>query len=182
MTTDNIAVDEAAAVVATADVPLTARRLFQVGDKTFPDPGVEYSVDNVLRHLQTFLPELAHARTEEQALADGTRLITFTKQVTRKGSGTPLATLAAALLTVPPYADPLVPFYDMLVEAQSLLNGAMEAGKSKTPLTLRTLRAHTAQLHACVKLVHNQTGEVQRLVTACQHLPPMPLPCLPWDF
>ena len=61
-------------------------RVFRYGDKTFPDPGAEYSVEQVLQHLRTYFPELGHARTEEKTLDDGTLEITFSKQVTRKGA------------------------------------------------------------------------------------------------
>jgi len=62
------------------------RRVFKYGDKTFADPGAEYSVEQVLQHLRTYFPELGHARTEEKTLDDGTLEITFSKQVTRKGA------------------------------------------------------------------------------------------------
>lgn len=62
------------------------RRVFKYGDKTFPDPGAEYSVEQVLQHLRTYFPELGHAKTEEKVLDDGTMEITFSKQVTRKGA------------------------------------------------------------------------------------------------
>ena len=61
------------------------RRIFRYGDKMFPDPGSEYSPEQVLNHLKGFFPELGHAKTEEKTLADGTLEITFSKQVTRKG-------------------------------------------------------------------------------------------------
>ena len=62
------------------------RRLFKVGEQTFPDPGPAYRPADVLQHLRTFLPELGQATTSERTLADGTLEITFSKQVTRKGS------------------------------------------------------------------------------------------------
>ena len=62
------------------------RRVFRYGDKTFPDPGAEYSVEQVLQHLRTYFPELGHAKTEEKTLDDGTLEIAFSKQVTRKGA------------------------------------------------------------------------------------------------
>lgn len=62
------------------------RRVFRYGDKQFPDPGLEYSVAQILQHLRQFFPELGHARTEEKILDDGTLEITFSKQVTRKGA------------------------------------------------------------------------------------------------
>ena len=85
-TIDAVPADETAAVHATAGASGYTRRVFKCGGQTFPDPGAEYSVENVLRHLRTFLPELGHARTEEKLLADGTLEVTFSKQVTRKGA------------------------------------------------------------------------------------------------
>lgn len=61
------------------------RRVFRYGDKEFPDPGGEYSPEQVLNHLKSYFPELGHAKTEEKVLDDGTLEITFSKQVTRKG-------------------------------------------------------------------------------------------------
>jgi PRTRC genetic system protein C len=68
----------------TQENPYT-RRVFKYGDKEFPDPGGEYSPEQVLNHLKQFFPELGHAKTEEKLLDDGTLEITFSKQVTRKG-------------------------------------------------------------------------------------------------
>jgi PRTRC genetic system protein C len=62
------------------------RRIFRYGDKTFPDPGGEYTPEQILTQLKGFFPELGHAKTEEKLLADGTLEITFSKQVTRKGA------------------------------------------------------------------------------------------------
>ena len=85
-TIDAVPADETAAVHATAGASGYTRRVFKYGGQTFPDPGAEYSVENVLRHLCTYLPELGHARAEEKLLADGTLEVTFSKQVTRKGA------------------------------------------------------------------------------------------------
>ncbi len=63
----------------------TTRRIFRYADKQFPDPGAEYTPQQILDHLKQFFPELGHARIEEKTLADGTLEITFSKQVTRKG-------------------------------------------------------------------------------------------------
>lgn len=63
----------------------TAQRIFRYGDKRFPDPGAMYTIQQILDHLKTYFPELGQARIEEQTLADGTREITFSKQVTTKG-------------------------------------------------------------------------------------------------
>jgi len=70
----------------TTQTDTPTRRVFRYSNKTFPDPGAEYSVEQVLQHLRTYFPELGHAKTEEKTLDDGTLEITFSKQVTRKGS------------------------------------------------------------------------------------------------
>jgi PRTRC genetic system protein C len=69
----------------TTQTKTPTRRVFKYGQRTFPDPGPEYSTEQVLNHLRAFLPELGHARIDEKTLADGTLEITFSKQVTRKG-------------------------------------------------------------------------------------------------
>jgi len=61
------------------------RRIFRYGDKTFPDPGVEHTPQQVLEHLKTFFIELANGRIDEKTLDDGTLEISFSKQVTTKG-------------------------------------------------------------------------------------------------
>jgi len=61
------------------------RRVFKYGDKTFKEPGSEYTVQQVLDHLRTYFPELGKAKIEEKTLPDGTLEIRFSKQVTRKG-------------------------------------------------------------------------------------------------
>jgi hypothetical protein len=69
----------------TAQTDTPTRRIFRYGAKTFPDPGLEYTVEQILQHLRGFFPELGHAKTEEKTLDDGTLEIAFSKQVTRKG-------------------------------------------------------------------------------------------------
>jgi PRTRC genetic system protein C len=86
ITADAMVGDGRTAVSATAGAVAGVRRLFRYGGQTFPDPGPAYSVENVLRHLQGFLPELAQAKVEEKQLPDGTLEITFSKQVARKGA------------------------------------------------------------------------------------------------
>ena len=76
--------------MTTQETPYT-RRVFRYGDKTFPDPGSEYTPEQILTQLKTFFPELGHAKTEEKLLPDGTLEITFSKQVTRKGATIPEA-------------------------------------------------------------------------------------------
>jgi PRTRC genetic system protein C len=62
------------------------RRVFRYGDKEFPDPGPEHTVEQIRQHLCLYFPELGHAKIEEKTLGDGTLEITFSKQVTRKGA------------------------------------------------------------------------------------------------
>lgn len=70
----------------TTQVTTHTRRVFRYGDKTFPDPGSEYTPEQILNQLKQFFPELGHAKTEEKIQDDGTLEITFSKQVTRKGA------------------------------------------------------------------------------------------------
>jgi len=150
-------------------------RIFKYADKTFPDPGPEYSVEQLLAHLRTFFPELGHAKTEERELPDGTREITFSKQVTRKGAlPAPVAAPAAidilitALTAVPEYDSPLNPVYAALVQ--------------EIPLTLHTLRQHTQLLHDHADQLHDQTFAVNKVILSCKRLAPIPLLHLPLGF
>ncbi len=150
-------------------------RIFKYADKSFPDPGPDYSVAQVLQHLCTFFPELGHARTEEKTLADGTREITFSKQVTRKGAlPAPVAeqaaidTLVTALTVVPEYDNPLTPVYAALA--------------AEAPLTLHALRQHTQLLHDHADQLHDQTFAVNQVILSCKRLSPTPLLHLPLGF
>ena len=161
--------------MTTETTPPPARRIFRYGDKTFPDPGAEYSVDNVLHHMCAFFPELGHAKTEEKTLADGTQEITFSKQVTRKGAlPAPVAeqaaidTLVATLTAVSEYDNPLNPVYAALVQ--------------EMPLTLHTLRQHTQLLHDHADQLHDQPFAVNQVIRSCKQLSPTPLLDLPWGF
>ena len=69
------------------------RRVFRYGDKVFQDPGAEHTIEQIRVHLCTYFPELGHAKTEEKTLDDGTLEISFSKQVTRKGSTLPKGAL-----------------------------------------------------------------------------------------
>ena len=155
-------------------------RIFKYADKTFPDPGPEYSVAQVLQHLRTFFPDLGHARTEEKTLADGTREITFSKQVTRKGTlPIPLAdmsaieTLVATLTAVPPYDNPLNPVYETL--RQSRLS-------SGEPLSLNTIRQHAQLLQESADHLQDQTFAINKVILSCKRMPPTHLPHLPLGF
>jgi len=60
-------------------------RIFKYGDQTYDDPGEEYTVEDVKRHLTTYFPELAQATIEEKTQDDGTVEVTFVKQAGKKG-------------------------------------------------------------------------------------------------
>lgn len=159
----------------TTQIESHSTRIFKYADKSFPDPGAEYSVEQVLQHLRTFFPELGHARTEEKTLADGTREITFSKQVTRKGTlPAPVAemsaidTLVTALTAVPEYDNPLTPVYEALA--------------AEAPLTLHNLRQHTQLLHDHADQLHDQTFAVNKVILSCKRLAPTPLLHLPLGF
>ena len=60
-------------------------RVFKYDGKAYQDPGAEYSVEEVKRHLAAIFPEVAQATVEEKALEDGTTEITFIKRAGTKG-------------------------------------------------------------------------------------------------
>ena len=63
----------------------TQTRVFKYGIQIIPDPGPEYSNEQVLGFCRTYFPELGQAKSEEKTLENGTREITFSKQGTTKG-------------------------------------------------------------------------------------------------
>ena len=78
-----------------------------------------------------------------------------------------LDTLVEALLASPVHEDPLPSVY---------------AALGRPPLTLRTVRQHTQLLHAHAQQAQAQRKALEQVLTACQELPPIPLPLLPWGF
>lgn len=61
------------------------RRVFKYSGQTYEDPGPEYTVEEVKKHLATIFPEVSQAETEEKKLEDGTTEITFIKRAGTKG-------------------------------------------------------------------------------------------------
>ena len=64
-------------------------RTFKYNGQTYQDPGAEYSVEEVKKHLSAIFPEVAQAVTETKTLEDGTEEITFVKRAGTKGSVEP---------------------------------------------------------------------------------------------
>jgi PRTRC genetic system protein C len=148
-----------------------ARRVFVYDGHRFDDPGAEYSVEQVQNHLVLYFPAVAHAAVEEKMLPDGTREITFRKQVARKGSeiGEPgrLAILLAELDTIPPYDDPLAELTVMPGSGPLSLAAILDARD--------TLQAHADRIFG---LADRTTRAVER----CVSLPPCPLRGVPSGF
>lgn len=148
-----------------------ARRVFVYDGHRFDDPGAEYSVEQVQNHLVLYFPAIAHAVVEEKTLPDGTREITFRKQVARKGSGIgehrTLVILLAELGTIPPYDYPFTELCVML---------------GSGPLTLAAIldARDTLQVHA--DRVFGLADRTTRTIERCVSLPPRPLPGLPSGF
>lgn len=158
-------------------------RIFKYASHTFPDPGAQYSVEDVLNHLKAYFPELGNATTDQTTRSDGTVEITFSKQVTRKGvlgqlelslaAENGLNSLVSALAEATPFANPLEPVY------AALANSAANNGQT---LTLATIRQHSQLLHDNTELLQNHSAAIQQLVKTCQQIPPSPLHHLPLGF
>jgi PRTRC genetic system protein C len=110
-----------------------SQRIFRYGDHTVPDPGPEFTSEQVRAHLVTYFPELAKATIEEKPLPDGTIEIHFRKQVTTKGSKG-IGWLVEQLQQLP--VQELEP-----VEITAVLGHA--------PLTFQSLLPQADQLRAC---------------------------------
>lgn len=68
-----------------AESSTITRRVFKYNGQTYDDPGPEYTVEEVKKHLATIFPEVSQAETEEKDLDDGTKEITFIKRAGTKG-------------------------------------------------------------------------------------------------
>ena len=145
------------------------RRIFVYGDHRFDDPGTQYTAEQVRQHLVQYFPELAHATTEEKNLPDGTREITFRKQVARKGSGDArrLSQLLDELEAIPPYEDPLAELTATLGEEGLTLAAVLEARE--------TLQAHADQ-------VFGLAARTTQVVNKCLDLSPSPTRATPLGF
>jgi len=60
-------------------------RVFRYNDQTYQDPGPEYTVDEVKKHLSSIYPEVAQAEVQTKDKEDGTQEITFVKRAGTKG-------------------------------------------------------------------------------------------------
>jgi PRTRC genetic system protein C len=149
----------------------SARRVFVYEGHRFDDPGAEYSVEQVQNHLVVYFPAVAHAAVEEKTLPDGTREITFRKQVARKGCATSvqdkLALLLSELANVAPYEDP---------------SAEVRATLGSGPLSLAAIFNARETLQANADQVFAQADCTSRVVERCVRLPPAPLHGVPSGF
>ena len=60
-------------------------RVFKYADHTIPDPGAQYSIEQVRQSLVSYFPELAKATHSTKKLSNGNTQVTFQKQTTTKG-------------------------------------------------------------------------------------------------
>jgi hypothetical protein len=114
---------------------------------------------------------VAHAAVEEKTLPDGTREITFCKQVARKGCATSvqdkLALLSSELANVAPYEDPLAGLRSML---------------GSGPLSLAAILNAREMLQENADQVFARTDRTTRAIERCVSLPPCPLRGMPSGF
>lgn len=61
------------------------KRIFKYQGQTYDDPGPEYTVEEVKKHLATIFPEVSQAEIQKKELDDGTLEITFVKRAGTKG-------------------------------------------------------------------------------------------------
>lgn len=148
-----------------------ARRIFVYDGHRFDDPGAEYSVEQVQNHLVVYFPAVAHAAVEEKTLPDGTREITFRKQVARKGCATnmqdKLALLFSELANIAPYEDPFV---------------ELRATLGSGPLSLAAILDAQETLQANADQVFAHADCTSRVIERCERLPPCPLHGVPSGF
>lgn len=61
-------------------------RIFIYGDNRYDDPGPDFTIDDVRKHLSQFFPELGQATFSEKKIDDDTVEVTFAKKVGTKGA------------------------------------------------------------------------------------------------
>ena len=64
---------------------MAQERIFKYADHSIPDPGQQYSIEQVRQSLVAYFPELAKATHTTKKLPDGRLEIKFQKQTTTKG-------------------------------------------------------------------------------------------------
>lgn len=64
---------------------MTQVRTFKYADHTIPDPGSQYTIEQVRQSLVAYFPELANATHSKKKLSDGRLEVKFQKQTTTKG-------------------------------------------------------------------------------------------------
>lgn len=88
------------------------RREFHYATHVIPDPSMDLAIEDVRKALIPYFPDLVQA-TYTQRVQDGTLVVTFAKQVTRKGADSPsapdlsVAALGHAIRTLPRFRDPI---------------------------------------------------------------------------
>lgn len=149
------------------DVPTTAytRREFHYATHVIPDPSLTLSIDEVRKALMPYFPDLVQA-THTQRVQDGTLIVTFSKQVTRKGADTPTAPEAAlvalghAIRTLPRFRDPIT---SLCFPPET---------------TLADIHARRTDIQELLDAYRTLPDTLQRMGNQCLALPPTPLTSL----
>ena len=139
-------------------------RIFKYLDFTFPEPGAEFTAEQVRQHLAGIYPEIAYASTEEKELPDGTVEITFRKQIARKGNE--LAKLITRLAELPILTNSLPDLLTTIGDAP----------------TLHTLTQHFDLIDTYDDEYRQTHWRQREVIDRCNRIPPSPLRHLPLGF
>lgn len=146
------------------EVPTTAytRREFHYATHVIPDPSMGLSIDEVRKALIPYFPDLVQA-THTKRVQDGTLIVTFSKQVTRKGADevyapeAALLALGRAIRTLPRFRDPIT---SLCFPPET---------------TLADLHARRTDIQELLDAYRTLPDTLQRMGNRCLTLPPTPL-------
>jgi PRTRC genetic system protein C len=153
-----------ASASAAQEAPLATyiRREFHYATHVIADPSLDLSVEDVRKALIPYFPDLVQA-TYTQRVQDDTLVVTFSKQVTRKGAEIPsapdtsVAALGHAIRTLPRFRDPIT---SLCLPPET---------------TLADLAARRTDIRDLLDAYRTLPDTLQRMATRCRTLPPTPL-------
>jgi PRTRC genetic system protein C len=149
-----------------------AKRLFKYDGQYYEDPGLEYSVQDILNFLAQTYPELASGTWSSRTLPDGTEEITFVKVTGEKGVEVSPQVLADQL------CQGTHPTRFQASETLAELLATEEAGR----LNADQLLVLAPQIEAALQQAERISQQSQRMVAQCLRLKPVPWPKIPLGF
>jgi hypothetical protein len=154
--------DASASAAQEATLAPYTRREFHYATHVIADPSLNLSIEDVRKALIPYFPDLVQA-TYTQRVQDDTLVVTFSKQVTRKGADIPsapdssVAALGQAIRTLPRFRDPIT---SLGLPPEN---------------TLADLAERRTDIRDLLDAYRTLPDTLQRMGIQCRTLPPTPL-------